>query len=308
MHGMTTLAQVTEQVQELSAHCHDELIPTREISFTSLATVELAGDIHPIRLIAQRALAARLTIPFEYLNRCPAEVQAYNLNHWIRQERHAELFFRFDGEAVRAVFTPRYRPVDNGELLQQLEQLGYDSQTQVQCHLDANFLSLSIPDGTRTFRINGDGITPGVSIANSEVGLSSLKIAAFFLRLRCTNGLIARTEIQTAYRHVSRKGLDAFPQVLAGISTQLGRQQDKFRISMASRVADPLSTIASLSKQFQLSEMEKAAIEWGYAYEPGYTMFHIVNAYTRAAMFPGLSAAASYKLQTVGGQILAMVK
>ena len=37
-------------------------------------------------------------------------------------------------------------------------------------------------------------------------------------------------------------------------------------------------------------------------------MYHIVNAYTRAAMFNSLAAAESYRLQSVGGQILAMVK
>ena len=33
----------------------------------------------------------------------------------------------------------------------------------------------------------------------------------------------------------------------------------------------------------------------------GNTMFHVVNAYTRAAQFEGLSAEASYRLQKVGG-------
>jgi hypothetical protein len=32
----------------------------------------------------------------QYLNKCPGEVQAFNLNFWIKQERNPELFFRFD--------------------------------------------------------------------------------------------------------------------------------------------------------------------------------------------------------------------
>ncbi len=47
---------------------------------------------------------------------------------------------------------------------------------------------------------------------------------------------------------------------------------------------------------------------WGWLWEPGQTMFHIINAYTRAGMFHGLSAASSYRLQTVGGHILSLVK
>lgn len=37
-------------------------------------------------------------------------------------------------------------------------------------------------------------------------------------------------------------------------------------------------------------------------------MFHIVNAYTGAAQFKGLSAESSYRLHKVGGIILGMLK
>ncbi len=111
-----------------------------------------------------------------------------------------------------------------------------------------------------------------------------------------------------AYRHVFRRILDDFPSVFAGFSGQEARQQDQFKISLASRVEDPKATMQSFNKQFQLSELEQEAVAWGWIWEPGGTMFNIVNAYTRRAMFRGLTAASSYRLQTVGGQILAMVK
>jgi len=40
----------------------------------------------------------------------------------------------------------------------------------------------------------------------------------------------------------------------------------------------------------------------------GKTMFRVVNAYTRAAQFEGLSAEVSYRLRKVGGMVLGMVK
>ena len=246
--------------------------------------------------------------PLQYLQRCPAEVQAYNLNHWIMQERNPELLFRFDGNEVRAIFTPRYRPMDNLEVLERLNRLGYKAETQVQCCLDAEFMSLSFPDSSRTFDLGGDRITPGLSICNSEVGLSSLRIAAFYLRLVCTNGLIAKTQIAIAYRHISRKILDDFPAVFAQVSQQQLRQREQFRISMESRVDDSPATIKALNRQFILSEKEQEAVDWGWGWEPGGTMFHIINAYTRAAMFNGLPASSAYRLQSVGGQILSMVK
>ena len=60
--------------------------------------------------------------------------------------------------------------------------------------------------------------------------------------------------------------------------------------------------------QFQLGEKEREAVEWGWEQEMGNTMFHLVNAYTRAAELEGLSAEARYRLQKVGGMVLRMVK
>ena len=77
---------------------------------------------------------------------------------------------------------------------------------------------------------------------------------------------------------------------------------------MQTPVENPLMTIESFNKQFQLGEKERDAVEWGWNQEVGNTMFNVVNAYTRAAQFPELPAEASYQLQKVGGAILGMVK
>ena len=69
-----------------------------------------------------------------------------------------------------------------------------------------------------------------------------------------------------------------------------------------------LATIESFNRQFQLGEKERESVEWGYSKELGETMFNIVNAYSRAAQFEGLTAKASYRLQKVGGMALGMVK
>jgi hypothetical protein len=53
---------------------------------------------------------------------------------------------------------------------------------------------------------------------------------------------------------------------------------------------------------------EEEPVKWGWEKESGDTMFNVINAYTRAAQFEGLSAEASYRLQKVGGMVLGMVK
>ena len=104
----------------------------------------------------------------------------------------------------------------------------------------------------------------------------------------------------------SEKG--EFPRVLERVSFELGQQKSQFRISMQTPVENPLMTIGSFNRQFQIGEKEREAVKWGWEHEMGKTMFHVVNAYTRAAQFEGLSAEASYRLQKVGGMVLGMVK
>jgi hypothetical protein len=48
-------------------------------------------------------------------------------------------------------------------------------------------------------------------------------------------------------------------------------------------------------------------VEWVWPKEAGDTMFAVVNTYTRASQFTGLSAENSYQLQRVGGEILGML-
>jgi len=308
MQNMTTLGKVSTRVDELSKNCFDHLVPVKDVAFDSLDNVRIANEVHPMRPIAQQSIANRLGIPIQYLRKCPSEVQAYNMNHWIKEERNDELFLRFDGEEVRAIFTPKYQPIDNFEVLERLDSLGYPAETPVQCHLDAEFLSLSILDGKQTFSLNGDKITPGVSVSNSEVGLACLSIAAFLLRLICTNGLISKTEVHASYKHVSLKVFKEFPQVLEKVSLELAKKKEQLRTSTESMVDNPAASMENFNRQFQLNKTEKEAVEWGWSRESGYTMFHVVNAYTRASQFEGLPAESSYRLQKVGGTILEMVQ
>ena len=307
MKKMTTLGKVFDRVDELSRNCTDRLVKVEDISFDGLESVKINGDQHPLRTIAQRSIAYRLAIPFQYLRRCPQEVQTYNMNFWMPKEKNEELFFRFDGSEVRAIFTPKYTPVDNFEVMERLDAMGYDPETRVQCHLDPEFMVLSILDEHKGFQVNGERMTPGIAISNSEVGLASLKISAYILRLVCTNGMISKTEISTSYRHVSTKILKEFPEVVSKVSRELGIQRHQLTLSLESNVDDAQSAFERFNKQFQLNQLEREAVEWAWPHEAGGTMFNVINAYTRAAQFEALPAESSYRLQRVGGDILDML-
>lgn len=308
MSHMTTLGNVLERASNMSRNYADHYIPVKDISFNNLESINIGNRTHKLRPVAQQSISNRLGIPIQYLRRCPPEIQEFNMNHWVKKEKNEELFFRFDGDDVRAIFTPRYIPTDNLEVLHRLESLNYPLSTRVQCALDGEFMLLSIPDGRQSFSIGTEKMIPGVSVSNSEVGLASLSISLFVLRLVCTNGMISKTAVSASYKHISDKILQEFPNVLENVSQELGKQKDQFRLSLDSKVDDPEATIASFNRQFELGKEEKEAVEWALPLEYGFTIFHVVNAYTKAAQYEMLSAENRYKLQKVGGMILGMVR
>ncbi len=307
--NLTTFGDVVQQVQDMSINHHDRTISSDDIQFASLETMIIDGQTHPINPRAQSMIANRLRIPHNYLKRCSPSVQARNLNHHIdNQKEDREFFVRFDGHEVRAIFTPRYKPMDNFEVLSKLKDFGVNYNTKVQSQVDSNFLSISIPNEEQTFNIaRGDLVSPGVSICNSEVGISSLRISAFLLRLLCTNGMVAQVGHTNSFKHISRRAMDEFPQVLDQVGEQAQILQNQFKLSIESKVDHPLESLNAFNAKFQLAKAETDAVDWGFEKEPGETMFHIVNAYTKGAQFETLNPESSYRLQHVGGQILNMV-
>jgi len=311
MRNADTLENVIGKVHEISANNYDEIIPIRDIRVETLDRMEIAGRSYGVLPSAQRLIANRLRIPFSYLNRCPADLQRENLQYWLEQERRNRetLFCRFTGNHLRAIFTQRYIAIDHMEALTKMLEFGFDPSTEVHLSLDEEIMVLKVPEYDRQFRLaENDRIVPGISISNSEVGILSLSIEAYYFRLICQNGLISKTSVDAKYRHISRKALDEFPLVLEGVVSQSRHGHDRFRISMETRVDNPENTIATFARQFQLSQNEAEIVKQAFYQEAGATMFHIINAFTRSANDPSLSVSDSYRMEKVGGTIFAMVK
>ena len=85
MNFMTTLAEVSNRVDAMNQNCYDKLVDVPEISFDSLQTMKIGDERHTLRTMAQRSIAWRLGIPFNYLQKCPPELQAEQMNHWIKE-------------------------------------------------------------------------------------------------------------------------------------------------------------------------------------------------------------------------------
>jgi hypothetical protein len=252
-------------------------------------------------------------VPFTDLERCPAELQARNLNYWLEHERKARktFFCRFNAQRqVRALFTDRYTAIDNREILSKMLALGFRPEQEAQYMLDDGMMVVKVPEYARSFDVVlRDTIVPGLAFGNSETGLLSFCIECFFLRLICINGLVVPASAgQSRFKHISRKAFEALPETILQVSDSSIRQQSKMVISVNTPVPEPLRTIDSFNKLFGLTQAESEMVKASFAQEPGGTMWNIIQAYTGAAKAPDLIVEAAYRLERVGGQILALVK
>jgi len=312
----TTLENVITEVHQNSINNFDETLPVQEMSFDSLNQMWISGKQIDVAPSAQRLLSNRLRVPYSYLSRCPEDLQARNLNFWIEQEsRTRDTFFcRFNGDTLRAVFTERYQPLDNMEILSQLIQQGFDPRSMVQYSFDNNMFLLKIPEYAKAFGVNPgygnlDEIVPGIAFSNSEVGLLAFSIEAFFYRLICNNGLISKTASTVSrFKHISNRGLENFADTLTLVIDESILNQGQFMSSRNSLIDDPVSSIDSFSKRFGLSQKESEIVKLSFEREPGNTLFHIINAFTASAKTDGLSTAEVYKFEKTGGQVLSLVK
>ena len=311
MKTTTTLENVINIVNEKSANHFDQIVAVDDMRFDSLRQIDISGQTFRVLTSAQRLLANRLRVPYSYLSRCPEDLQADNLNYWISQEsrNRQNLFCRFDGNHLRAVFTERYTPIDNLEVLHKMSDYGFNLDQKIQFSMDEEMMLVKVPEYNRSFLLaENDKVVPGISIVNSEVGILALSIEAFYYRLVCTNGLISKTKVDARYKHISRKVMDEFPMVLEGVISQSRYGHDRFRISAETAVDNPESSIETFARQFQISQEQTQIIKHAFYEEPGLTMFHIINAFTRAAQNSVLSATEAYQLEKTAGTILGMVK
>ena len=311
MRQTITLEKAITQVHDISSRNYDEMVSVKEMRFESLNQMTIAGQPFGLAPTAQRLISNRLRVPFSYLDRCPVELQQENLNYWIEQESRNRdaLFCRFAGDRVRAIFTERYTVIDNMEVLSKMIDYGFSPQCEVHLSLDPEMMGLKIPEFGRTFKLSeNDKVVPGISISNSEVGLLCLTIQAYYYRLVCTNGLITQTSVDARYKHISRKIMNEFHNIIENVSVHSQHGRDRLMISSQTAVDNPERTIERFAIQFQIPKEETEIIKQAYYLEQGGTMFHIINAFTRAAQNSSLSAFSSHRLERTGGNILSMLK
>jgi len=173
---------------------------------------------------AHGQLADVLGIPKKYYDRMlleQPELLATNINTWFRDEPEAKRMIRTLDGRVRAVLSPRYRPLDNYELLSAVLPKLMDMQveivsselTETRLFLKAILPSLSspLPEGMAWGQGHNmvganyqDGrVVAAIVISNSDVGAGTLRVEPSMFTTWCTNLAVMAKAAMKKY-HIGR--------------------------------------------------------------------------------------------------------
>ncbi len=302
-----TLAEASEKVSNFAVGCCDRTLLGSQIQFLDFDCLVMEDTAYRMLPSAKRLISKRFRVPYGYLERCPGDLQARNLNKWLAYLRNTPIFCRFKEEKVRGFFSPMYKPIDNTEIMAHITA-AYSPETSVELRLSNDMMILNIPDYQHTFPIKSDTIAPGVNFSNSEVGLSAYSCGIFYQRLARPNWLIASDVVAVRTRHIKNNALDDFETVLEKARRlSIHNHPDRITMSLQKRVKNPKASMVSLGKRFRLSNYDIWSVQRSWEEEPGQSLWHIIQAFAKVARGEYLAVEKSYRLQRIAGQILADV-
>ena len=296
---------VREIIETHNKECWDEVFIASEIYFKDFNTVIIESIPFNVSQSAKRLIGMRLNLPAPYIDRCPPELQAQNLNYWMNNvNANEKLFCRFVGNDLRCLFTERYVPMDNLDIVNTLEV-----QSDKCCYFrfDRDVMQLSILHEDKKFISDfGETFIPGVVISNSEVGLKSLEMSVFYYMPEHDCGIIVTDVGHYHFRHTSKRGLNRMPEVYAELNHISREDFNKFDLVNDIMFTEPETALREFGKKFVLSKSEISQIysKW----DKTGNVWSIMHAISKAAEDFNKNVARLLTFQKVSGEILNTIK
>lgn len=296
------LGDLASVLARRSADFTDEVVDVRDVHMDADdGNLVVGNSRYPLQTHALTQLGTKLGIPAGYLQRCEPDLRANNVNRWL-DELDGPVLVRYDRAEVRALLSTRYRPLDNHEVVNaMLGVLPEDSRLRFELTATRMEVQLVGSDGDGSLR-------NGLHLTNSEVGAASVSLSALIYRGICLNGLIMGHGSYTwSKRHIGATDLQhAFQEQVPHLIEASAEARGMFKGTTAIVVKDHEKAFERVAERYQLTKQQHAAIMQAYAEEPGVSLYHVINAVTRAGNHPELSLEPRRQLQEVGGRMLTL--
>ncbi len=200
------IENLVKELERQKETCLDLIADSRSLKAApdGEKVVELEIPDHgsfPLTNWAHFQMAEKLEIPKRYYDRMltagKSELLADNINAWLGEKERR--LVRILDRQIRAILSDRYRIMDNYDLLfLALEEFRKKETIEIfKAEVTETMLYLKAIDRTLTAEVReGDVISGGLIIRNSEVGASAFRVETFILRKICSNGLIGERSLK----------------------------------------------------------------------------------------------------------------
>ena len=284
-----------------------------ELTMNQQGEIEHRGTAFEPTDWALAQVAGRLAIPPQYLKRCPSELQATNVNHWLAQQDWDKRYLLrgYDG-GLRAFMSNQYKPISNHSVLEAvantLEASDYDGEARiVRPFVGADALFLRVIVAAKHLPNNPDGnYGVGFFVKNGEIGNYKAEVAAIVQRNSCDNSIISAIGGWShQHRWVSEAWLRAtIAEKIALALPIAAKTVDQIVEAEAVNIPKLSDVITKLVKQQNLSEDVEHQIRVGT--EKANTRMGLVNGLSYAAhATDGITPDEATTLEELSGKVLA---
>lgn len=331
-----TLNELANEISRQQSTKRDFLINANRInSFIHNDHLELGFPISdndselftaPLTSNGHIQLAQMCDIPKKYYDKLLShpELLKENVEHWLRRNNDKRMIRSLDGN-IRAILSDKYRRLDNYDLAMNVLPMLYDAQAEVDsCEItDKKIYIKAITHKVQGEVKQGDVVSAGVIISNSETGHGSLSVKPLIYRLVCKNGAIADDYSMRKY-HVGRQ--DEMTQIEFKNDTLNAEDTafwlkvrdlvkfslsevtfekivDSMRESTQRKIDNPTEAIELASKKFLLTSEEQNNVLAHLISGGDLSSWGLGNAVTRMAQDVD-SYDRSTELETIGFQIM----
>jgi DNA-dependent RNA polymerase auxiliary subunit epsilon len=308
MNGVNRIEHIFKQLEAEVPSKQDFMIHPKDVRMNSNGQLVSRDRVltHHVTDWALGQLASKTNsgLPIRYLRKCPTDLQAVNVNHWMQQFDYDQdnpwLFRTKTGDSnglVRGILSEKYSPFDDHEIMAILNQFFGESHANIDIkwwhkedtgfHLRVVFDDLTTQVGT-TPDGSPDIHKVGLHIENSEVGKKSLRITPLVWRLVCSNGLMgwgANQEDMFVQRHVHLRPHEMYGRVAEAIGNALkvgDASIERLLQAKETPVINPLDVIKQLSEKNKYSKEFTEKVQGAFLQEEGNSAFYVVQAFTRA--------------------------
>lgn len=324
------LSQLVSQLDYLSTLKKDYLISTDDISVQTNpaeSCINFQGVSYPMQETAKRQLSAVCGIPYSYVKRIGKEYPELldaNYNGLLRNI-HKNKLMRTIGGRVRAILSDHYKKYENEAVLATILSVldNIKGLNVVSSSLTAERMYVKMVSEIERVDVKvGDSVAFGAIITNSEVGMGSITVNPFCMRLVCTNGMALPKYLGNARRiHLGRKfrTIEEYEMIADDIDGIRGNIEeclkealdpvfymkivDKMRMATEIKLVAPFESIDKVAKLYGLDEREKKTITVHYIAGKDETLYGLVNAVTRASQ-DMQSYVRATEMEKIGSDIL----